>query len=414
MFSALAGMIMAAKVHMTQMSYPVKKHQDSQVSELIYKSKIDKDDEKNRFLKSKLPESGYMTLEEYETKSRALTRKEISGQILDKADIVQDKNMVYVPQHKFKLVKYNEPAGSPELSLPRKLNFDRQINAQGIVSGDYTKMVYPAVYYYAEADCVSCDLYLINLDSSLNNIEKVKRANILNRDPKPLISTSKDIDRKFVFRTLTPIDFSADNTKLAVKEKIGYKHDGIWATELWVYDFDKKEAKKLTSIREAIAYYWENAENINLDEKRWDIYPMGFDANNDDRIIVNAYAYTGETPKFLGTWSIDTKGENSKLETLEAFGTPVSSVGYRLAEEDEVIPLSEIKFNAKQSKTLERNKEKQKKVDKKLENAAQKEEYKKKIHQMDMELMMKIKNREQQLKETKSKTKNTDGMIDSI
>ena len=49
--------------------------------------------------------------------------------------------------------------------------------------------------------CLNLDL-LINLDQSLSDIDKVKKANVLNKEPKPLISTSKDVDTKFIFRTL--------------------------------------------------------------------------------------------------------------------------------------------------------------------------------------------------------------------
>ena len=412
MFSALAGMFMSAKLHCTQIKTNITKRQDKQVSEVLYKNKIDKQDEKEKYRKSKLPESGYMTLEEYEAKSRGLTKKEISAQILDKPDLPEDKRYVYVPQHKFKLVKYNDPVGSPELSLPRRLQFDRQINAQGIVSGDYTKLVYPAVYYYAEADCVSSDLFLIKLDPVLSNIEKVEKANILNREPKPLLSTSKDIDKKFVFRTLTPIDFSSDNTKLVIKEKIGYKHDGIWKTDLWVYDFNTKSAKNLTALREAIIYYWEKTENIKLSDYRWDIYPMGFDANNDDRVIVSAYAYTGESPKFLGTWSIDVNNTESKLETLSGASVPVAIVGYKMAEEYEVKPLSELKFDAKQAKTQEKAKKNLEKKDKRLEKQKELVEYRRKVHQMDMETLMKVRERRQYLKSTKQKSK--DGVTDNL
>ena len=234
MYEALAGVIMAIKVHLTEMKYNATKNGDTVVAETIYRNKVDKIGESEKYEKSKMPESGYMTVAEYEAKSRGKKKKEINDEILDKAEMPKDENMVYIPQKKFKLVKYNDPVGSPELTLPRKLNFDRQINAQGIVSGDYTKLVYPAVYYYAEADCTSCDLFLINLESYLSDIEKVKKANIVNREEKPLISTSKDIDTKFIFRTLTPIDFSPDNKKLVVKEKVGHRHDGIWKTDLWI------------------------------------------------------------------------------------------------------------------------------------------------------------------------------------
>jgi hypothetical protein len=413
MFSALAGMYMAAKVQMTQAKANITKRQDKQVSEMIYRNKVDKHDETEKYKKSVLPKSGYMTLEEYESESRSLTKREISAKILDKADLPKDKNYVYVPQHQFKLVKYNDPVGSPELSLPRKLQFDRQINAQGIVSGDYKMLVYPSVYYYAEADCVSCDLFVIKLDQTLNNLEKVKKANVLNKETKPILSTSKDIDTKFVFRTLTPIDFSSDNTKLAIKEKIGYKHDGIWKTDLWVYDFDAKEAKNLTALREAIIYFWEEAEGINLNNNRWDIYPMGFDANNDDRIIVGAYAYTGAVPKFLGTWSIDVNNTSAKLESLTGASIPVSVIGYRLSEEHEVKPISELEFDAKNEKRNLKKLKKEEKADKRLEEATKRVEYRRKIHQMDMETLIKVKERQQYLKDMK-KNKPKDGVTDNL
>ncbi len=402
MMEAFAGMIMAMKVHFSQMKYSVTKHQDRAVAEAIYKNEIDKVGETEKYEKSRMAESGYMTVAEYEAKSRAKTKKDINEDILDKAEMPKDENMVYVPQRKFKLVKYNDPVGSPELSLPRKLNFDRQINAQGIVSGDYTKLVYPAVYYYAQSDCTSCDLFLINLDTSLSNTERVKRANIVNKEEEPLISTDKDIDTKFIFRTLTPIDFSSDNTKLVIKEKVGHRHDGIWKTDLWVYDFEKNEAKKLPEIREAIVNYWANTGGVDFDEKRWDIYPMGFDANNENRVIVCAYAYTGEVPKFLGTWSIDVEGKLSKLESLSGSSFPVSIVGYRLAEGD-IVPSSEAEFEAKQEKELNKDKEKEAKKAENFDKEVKKLEYQRKLNQMDMETMIKIREREEYLDQFKNK-----------
>ena len=56
--------------------------------------------------------------------------------------------MVYVPQPTYKIVRYNNPPGSPEISINKTLYQRRQQNAQGIVSPDFTKLVYPSVYYY--------------------------------------------------------------------------------------------------------------------------------------------------------------------------------------------------------------------------------------------------------------------------
>lgn len=408
MFEAMAGMVMATKVHFSQMQYPFIKKRDRVVAETIYQNEVNKIDETEKYEKSKLPESGYMTVEEYESKSRAKSKKEIAEEVKG-GELPKDSNMVYVPQRTFKLVKYNDPIGSPELNLPRKLNFDRQINAQGIISGDRTMMVYPSVYYYAQSDCTSCDLFLIKLDPTLTDTDKAIYANIVQKVEEPLISTVKDVETKFIFRTLTPIDFSADNKKLVVKEKVGHRHDGIWKTDLWVYDFEKKEAKKLPQIREAIIDYWAQTGGVDFEENRWDIYPMGFDANNDNRVILCAYAYTGEVPKFLGTWSIDVDGNNSKLEDLEGSDIPVSVIGYRLAE-DSVRDISEIEFEAKQAEEKEKAEEKKLKESEKFEKEIKKLEYERKIHQMDMETYLKIEQRCQQVKESKKVSKPANGM----
>jgi len=408
MFEAMAGAVMATKIHFSQMKYPFVKKKDRVVAEEIYKNEVNKLEEEEKYEKSRLPESGYMTVEEYEAKSRAKSQKDLIEEI-EGGEIPKDSNMVYVPQRSFKLVKYNDPVGSPELNLPRKLNFDRQINAQGIISGDRTMMVYPSVYYYAQSDCTSCDLFLIKLDPKLTDTDKAKYANVVQKVEEPLISTEKDINTRFIFRTLTPIDFSADNKRLVVKEKVGHRHDGIWKTDLWVYDFEKQEALKIPQIREAIINYWAQAGGVDFEENRWDIYPMGFDANNDDRIILCAYAYTGDVPKFLGTWSIDVNGENSKLEDLEGSDIPVSVIGYRLAE-DEVKDISEVEFEAKQAEKKEKTEKKQAKSEEKFNKNLQKIEYKRKIHQMDMETYLKIEQRRQQMKELKKNSKSQDGL----
>ena len=408
MFETLAGMVMATKVHFSQMKYPFVKKRDRVVAETLYQNEVNKLEEEEKYEKSKLPESGYMTVEEYESKSRAKSKKQIAEEVKG-GEIPKDSNMVYVPQRSFKLVKYNDPIGSPELNLPRKLNFDRQINAQGIISGDRTMMVYPAVYYYAQSDCTSCDLFLIKLDPTLTDTQKAIYANVVQRVEKPLISTEKNIETKFIFRTLTPIDFSSDNKKLIVKEKTGHRHDGIWKTDLWIYNFETETALKIPQIREEIINYWAEAGGVDFEENRWDIYPMGFDANDDNRIILCAYAYTGEVPKFLGTWSIDVEGNNSKLEDLEGSDFPVSVIGYRLAE-DSIKDASEIEFEAKQAKEKEKAEEKQTKEASKFDKEIKELEYERKIRQMDMDTYLKIEQRRKQLKEMKKSSKSTDGL----
>ena len=87
---------------------------------------------------------------------------------------------------------------------------------------------------------------------------------------------------------------------------------------------------ELPEIREAIKYYWINSENLDLNQIRWDIYPIGWDAINPDRLIVFAYAYTGENPKYLGAWSVDYLGKRTKQLSLTETGFEVAQNGLSL------------------------------------------------------------------------------------
>ena len=75
MFEAMAGAIMATKVHFAQMKYPYYKHKDRAVAECLYTNEVEKLEETEKYEKSRMPESGYMTVEEYEAKSRAKAKK---------------------------------------------------------------------------------------------------------------------------------------------------------------------------------------------------------------------------------------------------------------------------------------------------------------------------------------------------
>ena len=77
--------------------------------------------------------------------------------------------------------------------------------------------------------------------------------------------------------------------------------------------FETGKVKELSEVRDAILYYWRANYNIRFRDFRWDIYPVGWDARHPDRIIVFAYAATGENPKFLGAWSVDYKGNRAML-----------------------------------------------------------------------------------------------------
>ena len=306
---------------------------DKRQEELKYVYQVLKEDEASKRDKKiiDLKPSPYMTTEEYEKASEYKDKSTVNI-VLPKINTPSD--FMYVPKPLYKIVKYNEPPGSPELSVGKKIYKTRQINAQGIVSPDYTKLVYPAVYYYGDSASVATDIFVIPLEDGDTNLNKILRANTSKRLPNPIISTDKVIDNFAVFRTLTPVDFSSDGTKLLLKQKVGSSEDGIWETTPYIYDFVSKTDYDLSLVRDTIMYFWKEYMKVNLNDKRWDIYPLGFSRENPNEIIVQAFAYTGVKPVFLGTWSIDSKGNNPKVISFNKNIVPsVSSNGYKVVKD---------------------------------------------------------------------------------
>ena len=358
-------------------------HGDVNKKEAKYIHNVQKQEEKQKYEKKVMDRnpSGYMTVEEYELLSTPKDRMTMEVEV---PKIPTPADMVYVPQPSYQIVKYNNPPGSPEITIGTSLYKRRQQNAQGIVSPDFKKLVYPSIYYYPNSASTACDLFVINLEEAKSNKDKILTANVLHRVSEPILSTEKSNDNLYTFRTLTPVDFSTDGTKLLVKEKIGNTKDGIWKTTPIVYDFVNNVSYNLIEVRGAIVYYWERYKNLDLDDKRWDVYPLGFDAENPDWVIVNAVAYTGNTPINLGTWKITYTGEQSRLVTFDNSAVNVSMNGYKLVKSG-VEPPAISEKEAENLKKIEKEKAKNKKKQDKQELKELEKAYKTKIKEMDAE-----------------------------
>lgn len=356
------------------------------LKEYKYEYKVQKEILKEEYKKSKLPKSGYMLTEEYEQQSKGIDNE---NRIVEDRKYPKPSNMKYVPQPTYKLVRYNNPPGTVELNIPRKIEFERQVNTQGVVSGDFTKLVYSSIYYYPKERCTGCDVFVIPLDTKLNRVERVQRANVIKKNPEPIFSTLKDISQEGAFRTITPVDFSEDNRYIVAKEKTGYIFDGIWKTELLVHDFETGKSKKLTEARETILDYWHNVSGVEFDDYRWDIYPLGFDKTNNSRILVTGYAYTGGVPTFLGTWAVDVNGERTQLIDLEGTNHPVSIVGYKLAQ-DSYVPREEVEWEAKRQAKLEKHHKKNAKKELRKLNKEKRQQYHKKLKELKMKYKLRV------------------------
>lgn len=345
-------------------------------SEWDYTSRVYQKEAKDRYKKKNMPESGYMTVEEYEKKSLSKDKRVGDGDFVPK---VEDSKMKYIPQPKYKLIRYNVPPGTVELNLKRKVHFDRQEVMPGIISPDAKFMVVPIVSYYAKTHSTDCDLYVLPLKTGVPDVEKVIKANIAMKDSIPILSTERTPIEYGTFRTLTPVDFSADKRYLIIKEKTGNASDGIWQTEIYTYDFETKKVYKAREIRDAIRYYWRTTKKLDLRDIRWDVYPLGFDAVTHDRIIVAAYAFAGNPPRSLGTWSIDAKCNQTRMESLTDKNIQVSTIGLKIVEdgiEDPKSVLSEAKMAEKQDKRKKKEAKKAIKEQKKQNKKEYKEEVK--------------------------------------
>lgn len=337
-------------------------HKDRATIEAEYLKRVEKDrikEEYGRKIIDRTP-SGYMTVEEYEALSQPKDKAVIDYGL---PQVNKPYDAEYVPKPIYKLARYNDPPGSPDLTIPQEIFKTGQLNLQGITAPDFSIMVYPAVYYYPVRAAISCDLFMIALRDNDSSVNKILKANIANRYPEPILSTDKDFTNSSVYRTLTPIDFSADSKKLLIKQKIGSSADGIWETDIIVYDFSRRTSYNLEEVRAAISYYWKEYKGINLEDKRWDVYPLGFSKGNPDRVLLSAYAYTGETPLFLGVWSIDFQGEQSRLISLNNGGVEVAANGFKvvrdgvvsrtLVEQQEKKERDYVKNQAKNAKNLD-------------------------------------------------------------
>lgn len=354
---------------------------DVRLKEVKYLHKVQKNDENTQYGQKlfNYKPTGFMTVEEYKELSRPddVLKEEVKK-------TVNRSDLKYVPEPVYKIVRYNDPPGSPELSLTKLFYQLRQYNGQGVVAPDYSMIVYPVVYYYPNSATTAADIFVIPIDKKGSALEKIRSAKAENRWPEPIVSTEKSIDNDSAFRTLTPVDFSADGKKVLIKEKIGSSQDGIWKTNAIIYDFETKNSYNLVEVRDAIIYYWKENKGLDLDECRWDIYPLGFLLDEPDRIAVNAYGYTGEKPVNLGIWSVDVHGEQSRLITFNQSEINFSINGFKVVQ-DGVLPRPVVKRENIAQKRIERQEARAVKRHDREEKRAIKDEHKDNLREINYE-----------------------------
>lgn len=264
------------------------------------------------------------TVEEYKIMSKDIKRNQRK---IGPAKLPQDAKLVKIPEPRYQIVKYNNPPGSQNIDL-RNLVTERQVNSIGVISPKQDKIAYTMVYYAGYNDKVSSEVFYMDLDTSKPLKQRVKMASLANKTQIKLIDSAVKEEYPSLFKTMTIVDWSADGTKLALKERVGSSVFGVWQTNLWVYDLTAQAAKQLVEVRDAVKYWWKENNNVDIDEYRWDIVPIGWDEVNPDRVIVCAYGYTDKkTAKFLGLFSVDAKGRNSQMISAVPMSLNISTNG---------------------------------------------------------------------------------------
>lgn len=237
---------------------------------------------------------------------------------------------IVMPDPHFRVVSYNVPPGQRNIDLT-KIVAQRTVSSPGILSPDKKKMVYTKCFFYPRYGQTSSAAYLIPLSGG-DAYDVLYKANVMQGDVNPIVTVGMDYMQQYQFKTLFPIDFSKDSSKIAFKEKIGSNMYETWQTNVIIYDFKSKTWKRLTAVREAIIYWWRQNKQIELKDYMWDIFPIGWDKNNPERLIVYAYAFTKEEPMFLGTWSIDYDEQKSQLVSIDSTDANIDLNGFGLKE----------------------------------------------------------------------------------
>ncbi len=246
--------------------------------------------------------------------------------------VFNQQDDIILPDPQFRVIMYNTPPGQRNLDLSQVIA-QRSVSSAGILSPDKSKMVYTKAFYYPKFGQTSSAAYVIPVSSnSKDSYDILYKTNIIQGNPNPIVEVGMDYLQKYQFKSLFPIDWSKDSSKIAFKEKIGSNLEQTWQTNVIIYDFNTQKWKRLTAVREAIVYWWRNNKNIDLKDYLWDIFPVGWDKNNPDRLIVFAYAFTDTKPLFLGTWSIDFNEAKSMLVSIDSTNAEIDLNGFGLKE----------------------------------------------------------------------------------
>ena len=234
-----------------------------------------------------------------------------------------------------------------------ELESKRFIRGPSVISPDKSTFVYTEVVFVAYNRQTFSRLYRV-VAPPLPGMEKAADAEpndeSINAKPAPIslasytdrYSAEKTIQyremmaevgydkvKRFDFRTLTVVDWSASGRRLLVKEKSGMLHVGLRTSDIIVYDEKLGNVTIYPEIRRIIEYYWRTKGNLpNLNRLVWELYPLGWEPGSDSIILLKAWTMDKNEKKFLGVWRYDLDTERAELFSPENQSVPTAANGY--------------------------------------------------------------------------------------
>ena len=282
--------------------------------------------EKRRIKKEKKHPVNRMpkTIEEYLEQSKELKTSDLK---IEEPKFPKNPKVLNEPEIEIKLTPYNTPAGSRTIDLSH-LRANGYVHGQAVATPSGDKLVYTELYYDKVNKNVKSEVYTILNAEHKSTYDFLKTANVALKIHKPILTTGIPVEAFAQQNVLTPIDWSKDGKKIAIKETIGNNCDAIWKTNIWVYDYGSQSATELIGLRREIINWWLVNKNLNLNDYFWDIFPLGWSGN--DLVVVAYILQKDKKLFFLGEWKTDTNGNNIRLVSQTQQTTNVEANGVAL------------------------------------------------------------------------------------
>lgn len=303
--------------------WALKREVKTQVEDFATKIGIDKQTQKElkkefknyKKEKKKKAKKHKKKLERIAKKKKEEDKKQFELQVQEAKKLLDTEN--------FEFLKYNNPQGSQELDF-FGIYGKRQIETEGVISPDFSKMIYTEVHFYPSESQLTSELFLLPLPPQKTTYTRIMDAKLSDKKPLKFYRPGMNEVEEQIFRTMTMVDWSSDGSKILTKERISENLRGFLETRAWVYELNTQKTYYLQNLRQKIETYWQK-EGLDLAQYKWDISPMGWyevsKKEPSNLIIVNAYGYKPyKTKVFLGSWLANYKtGEATFIKNTKQY-----------------------------------------------------------------------------------------------